>query len=66
MEDDYQVIQYRLGTSRAGRLNRLGSYEDLIGDGTISEARVNLRNLTGDLSTFMTEIIERIMMRFGT
>ena len=54
--DSYTSIQYRLGASRAGRLHMAGAYEDPVGEKTIKETRVNLRNLTGELSTFMTEI----------
>jgi len=54
--DRYLSIQRQLGTSRAGRLHRAGPYGDIVGDGSIQAAKVNLRNLTGDISTFMTEI----------
>ncbi|KAF2189855.1 hypothetical protein K469DRAFT_762544 [Zopfia rhizophila CBS 207.26] len=55
--DSYTAILYRLGTNRAGRFHLAGPYEDPVGEKTIKETRVNLRNLTGDMSTFMTEII---------
>jgi hypothetical protein len=57
MENDYNRIQAQLGTTRAGRLHTLGEYQDPVGNKTINEARVGLRNLTGELSTFMTESI---------
>ncbi|KAK2794834.1 hypothetical protein FQN51_000657 [Onygenales sp. PD_10] len=55
--EEYDAIQRRLGMSRAGRLRRMGPYRDPVGEGTIAETRVNLRNLTGEMSTFMTETI---------
>lgn len=57
LESGYNEIQRRLGTTRAGRLHGMGPYYDPVGEKTINETRVNLRNLTGELSTYTTEII---------
>jgi hypothetical protein len=55
--DSHRVIQQQLGMSRAGRLSKRGPLGDLVGEKTIKETRVNLRNLTGEISTFITEVI---------
>lgn len=57
MDKFYNEIQAGLGMSRAGRLHGMGEYEDPIGDKSINETRVSLRNLTGELNTLMTEAI---------
>lgn len=49
-------MQRQLGASRAGRLHQAGPYEDPVGRKTIKETRVNLRNLTGEMSTCLTDI----------
>ena len=56
LSESHQTIQQQLGMNRAGRLHKQGPLQDLVGDKTIKETRVNLRNLTGDMSTFMTEV----------
>jgi hypothetical protein len=54
--DSQRAIQAQLGMSRAGRMSKNGQFEDPVGKKPIKETRANLRNLTGEISTFLTEI----------
>jgi hypothetical protein len=50
-------IQDDLGLTRAGRLNKKkGHVEDYVGKGTTNETRLNMRILTSDMSTLITDI----------
>jgi hypothetical protein len=58
LNDRANHIQWQLGMSRAGRLNRIrGPFMDPAGGRPIQDTKVNLHNLTGEINTFITELI---------
>jgi hypothetical protein len=56
LDDGYTSIQRRMRINRAGRMHQAGPYEDPVGNKTINAKRTSLRFITGELSTYMTEI----------
>ncbi|PVH70525.1 hypothetical protein DL98DRAFT_436891, partial [Cadophora sp. DSE1049] len=50
-------IQDQLGVTRAGRLSgKTGAVQDIVGDKTINQVKLNMRDLTSDMSSLATDI----------